>query len=333
MLMMIITQALRGSGDAMTPFWFMILSVTLDATLNPVFILGLGPAPRLGIVGAGVATTIANTVSMISLLVFIYSRDLPLRLRGPELAYLKPDPALMRTIVKMGVPMGLQMIVMSSSAIIMQGLINRYGVLTTAAYAATSQLWTYVQMPAMSLGATSSSMVAQNIGAGNWDRVSRITNTAVVFNIMLTGTFVLLITLLDNAALSLFLGSHSAALPIGRHIHLLATWGFVFFGITLTLFGTVRGNGEVFWPLIIMFISMYPARIGFALAAEPWLGADAVWLSFPLGSIAAAGLAAALYLHGGWRKRKLAHPVPSREEVIEEALAGGEPGGSLNPRG
>jgi Na+-driven multidrug efflux pump len=206
-------------------------------------------------------------------------------------------------------------------------------VLTAAAYAATSQLWTYVQMPAMSLGATSSSMVAQNIGAGNWDRVSRITNTAVLFNILLTGTFVLLITLLDNAALSVFLGNDSPALPIGRHIHVLATWGFIFFGITLTLFGTVRGNGEVFWPLIIMFVSMYPARIGFALAAEPWLGADAVWLSFPLGSIAAAGLAAALYLHGGWRKRKLAHPVPSREEVIEEALAGGEPGGSLNPRG
>ena len=334
MLMMVITQALRGAGDAMTPFWFMILAVTLDAALNPVFILGLGPAPKLGIVGAGTATTIANTISVIGLIIFIYARDLPLRLRGPELGLLKPDPELLRTIVKMGIPMGLQMIVMSSSAIIMQGLINRYGVLTTAAYAATSQLWTYVQMPAMSLGATSSSMVAQNIGAGKWERVSRITGTAVLSNIVLTSTFILLITLADHAALGLFLGSRSPALPIGEHIHLLATWGFVFFGITLVLFGTVRGNGEVFWPLIIMFLSMYPARIGFAVVAERWLGADAVWLSFPMGSITAAGLAAALYLHGGWRKRKLPHAAPpSQEEVIEEALATGEPGGSLNPRG
>jgi putative MATE family efflux protein len=333
MLMMVITQALRGAGDAMTPFWFMILAVTLDAALNPVFILGLGPAPKLGIVGAGTATTIANTISVTGLIIYIYARDLPLRLRGPELALLKPERALLGTIVKMGIPMGLQMIVMSSSAIVMQGLINRYGVLTAAAYAATSQLWTYVQMPAMSLGATSSSMVAQNIGAGKWERVSRITATAVLSNIVLTGTFILLITLVDHAALGLFLGNRSPALPIGEHIHLLATWGFVFFGITLVLFGTVRGNGEVFWPLIIMFISMYPARIGFAVVAREWLGADAVWLSFPMGSITAAGLAAALYLHGGWRKRKLAHPMPSKEEVIEEALASGEPGGSLNPRG
>lgn len=333
MLMMIITQALRGSGDAMTPFWFMILSVTLDAALNPVFILGLGPAPELGIVGAGVATTIANSVSMVALIVYIYRSDLPLRLRGPELAYLKPDPELLGTIVRMGIPMGLQMIVMSSSALVMQGLINRHGVLTTAAYAATSQLWTYVQMPAMSLGATSSMMVAQNIGAGNWDRVSQITRVAVLFNILLTGFFVLLITLVDKAALGLFLGSDSSALPIGSHIHLVATWGFIFFGITLVLFGTVRGNGEVVWPLIIMVIAMYPARIGFALAAEPWLGVDAVWWSFPLGSIATAAMAAVLYLHGGWRKRKLTQPAPSQEEVIEEALASGEPGGSLNPRG
>jgi len=139
--------------------------------------------------------------------------------------------------------------------------------------------------------------------------------------------------LIDNAALGLFLGSDSAALPIGRHIHVLATWGFIFFGVTMVLFGTVRGNGEVFWPLIIMVIAMYPARIGFALAAEPWLGADAIWLSFPVGSIATAVLAAVLYLHGGWRKRKLPHALPSSDEVIEEALATGEPGGSMNPRG
>jgi putative MATE family efflux protein len=333
MLMMAITSALRGAGDAMTPFWFMIISVVLDTALNPVFILGLGPAPELGITGAGAATAIANTVSTIALLVYIYSRDLPLRLRGAELRYLKPEGALLGTIVKMGIPMGLQMIVLSSSAIVMQGIVNRHGVLVTAAYAATQQLWTYVQMPAMALGATSSSMVAQNIGAGKWDRVSRITNVAVVMNVLLTGAFVLLITLVDRAALSLFLGSHSPALEIGSHIHLLATWGFVFFGVTLVMFGTVRANGEVFWPLVIMFISMYPARIGVALIGEPLIGADAIWLSFPIGSIVAALLGVGLYMHGGWRKRRIGQAPPSPEEVIEEALATGEPGGSLNPRG
>lgn len=71
--------------------------------------------------------------------------------------------------------MGVQMIVVSSSMLTMMRLVNREGVDTTAAFGATQQLWTYVQMPAMALGAAVSAMAAQNIGAGKWDRVSAIT--------------------------------------------------------------------------------------------------------------------------------------------------------------
>jgi Na+-driven multidrug efflux pump len=233
----------------------------------------------------------------------------------------------------MGLAMGLQMIVITSSALAMLGLVNRHGVVVTAAYSVTQQLWTYVQMPAMALGAAASAMAAQNIGAGNWSRVSRITGSAVLFSIVLTGSIVLLLTLADRTALGLFLGGGSPAIPVGQHIHRMATWGFVFFGVTMVLFGTIRANGAVIWPLIILFIAMYPVRLGFALAAEPWLGTDALWLSFPLGSIVAMGLAIAVYLNGGWKKAKLTHRPMEESELIEFELADGEPGGSLNPRG
>ena len=62
--------------------------------------------------------------------------------------------------------MGLQMIVISMSALALVGLVNREGVDTTAAFGVAMQLWTYVQMPAMALGAAVSAMAAQNIGAG-----------------------------------------------------------------------------------------------------------------------------------------------------------------------
>src|SRR3954466_995039 len=77
MILVMLTMTLRGSGDAMTPLWFMILAVVLDSGLNPVFILGLGPAPRLGIAGAATATVIANYTGLIALLTYIYARDLP----------------------------------------------------------------------------------------------------------------------------------------------------------------------------------------------------------------------------------------------------------------
>jgi putative MATE family efflux protein len=326
-------MALRGAGDSLTPLWFMVLAVLLDSGLNPVFILGLGPAPRLGIAGAATATVIANCVSLAGLLVHVYVRDLPLRLRGAELRYLKPDRALLATVVRKGLPMGLQMIVVSASALALIGLVNREGVHTAAAFGVAMQLWTYLQMPAMALGAAVSAMGAQNIGAGRWDRVGAITRSGVVFAVSITAGLVLLLAIADRPALALFLGGDSPALPIARHIQILATWSFLLFGVTLVLFGTVRANGAVIGPLVILFVGLFPVRLGFALGAYPWLGADALWLSFPVSSLVNMGLASAFYLHGGWRSSRMQAPPVAADECVEEALADAEPGGRLNPAG
>ena len=200
--------------------------------------------------------------------------------------------------------MGLQMIVISTAALTMLSLINREGVQTTAAYSATQQLWTYVQMPAMALSAAASAMVAQNIGANQWSRVAGITRWGLIFNVILTGIMIGVLTIFDKTILGFFLSSDSPAVPIGRHIQLMATWGFLFFGIAQVFFGTMRANGYVIWPLIVMVISMYPVRLGFAFGLYPILGADALWLSFPAGMVATAVMGGALYIHGGWRKGK-----------------------------
>lgn len=332
LVMIVLMMGLRGSGDAMTPLWFMIVAVILDAGLNPVFILGLGPAPALGIAGSATATVIANYVGLAALLAYIYRRDLPLRLRGAELRYLRPDPAILRTIVTKGLPMGLQMIVVSSSALATMGLVNREGVDTTAAFGIAMQLWTYLQMPAMALAAAASAMAAQNIGAGKWDRVNAITRSAILYNLIITGLLVGLLAVADRPALALFVGGDSAALPIARHIQLLATWSFLLFGVTMVVFGTVRANGAVLGPLIILAIGLYPVRLGFALGAYRWLGADALWLSFPVSSLANMTMALAFYLHGGWRKARM-HVAVDPAEAVEEAEADTEPGGRLNPSG
>jgi putative MATE family efflux protein len=310
----------------------MILAVLLDAGLNPVFILGLGPAPKLGIAGSALATVIANYVGLAALIATIYWRDLPLRLRGHELAYLKPDRTLLGVIIRKGFPMGLQMIVISSSALATIGLVNREGVDTTAAFGVAMQLWTYLQMPAMALAAAASAMAAQNIGADRWDRVGRIARVGIVQNLIITGVLVVVLAVADRPALALFLGGQSEALPIAQHIQILATWSFLLFGVTMILFGVVRANGAVIGPLIILAIGLYPVRLGFALGAYRWLGANALWLSFPVSSLANMAMAIGFYLHGGWRRQRMM-PPPTADEAIEEAEASMEQTARLNPSG
>ncbi|WP_083276998.1 MATE family efflux transporter [Sphingobium phenoxybenzoativorans] len=325
-------MGLRGAGDSVTPLRFMILSVLLDAGLNPLFILGLGPIPAMGIAGSAAATAFAGFVSFIALVFYMYRKDLPLRLRGPELAYLRPELAQLKVLAGKGLPMGLQMIVMSASGLVMIGLVNREGLLITAAYGAAQQLWTYLQMPAMAIGAGVSAMAAQNIGAGRWDRVSRITGSGLLFNLVITGGMIIILLLFDRPALALFLGGHSPAIDAARHMQYLASWSFLLFGMTMVLFGTMRANGVVVGPLIILLIALYPVRLGFYHWMYPMIGADALWISFPVGSLISFALAGALYMHGGWRKVRLVTP-PHEEECRETLNADAEPAGRMSPTG
>jgi putative MATE family efflux protein len=301
-LVTILTMGMRGTGDAMTPFVIMILNVALDSGLNPVFIRGLFGAPRMGIAGSATATCIAAWISLVVLVVLIYARDLTIRLRGPELRWLLPDPALLKVIVAKGIPIGLQMFVISFAGLALMGLINHAGVDVVAAYGVTLQLWTYIQMPALAIGAAVSAMAAQNVGAGLWDRVDGITRSGIIVNLAVTAALILLVTLVDRPVLALFLGGSSPALPIARHIHLVASWSFLMFGVTLVIFGTVRANGSVIAPLVILFVAMFPVRLGAVFALRPLIGNEAFWWTMPLSSLASMAMAIGYYRAGGWRK-------------------------------
>jgi putative MATE family efflux protein len=334
LLLTLMMMALRGAGDSLTPLWFMIVAVVLDSGLNPFFIRGFGPIPAMGIAGSAMSTLIGNYVSFFGLIIYTYARDLPLRLRGTELGYLVPRPAILKTIIVKGFPMGLQMVVISLSALALIGIVNKQGVDTTAAFGVAMQLWTYVQMPAMAIGAAVSAMSAQNIGARLWDRVGAITRNGIILSLLITGGLIVLMTLADRTVLALFMGSNSPALPIARHIHLLATWNFLLFGITMVLFATVRANGAVWAPLIILAVGLIPVRFGWIFATQHSLGADSIWLSFPVSSFANVALAILYYRYGNWRKAQLrAEERPGDDECIETAEATREPGGALNPAG
>ena len=298
-------MGLRGTGDARTPLKWMAISVVLDSGLNPFLIAGIDPFPKMGIEGAALATVIANYVSVAGLVYDVYARDLPVRLRGVELGYLRPDAAILRLIANKGFPMALQMFVMSGASIVIIGLINREGVLITAAYSVTMQLWNYVMMPSIAIGGAVSTMVAQNIGAGNWDRVGQATRAGVMIGLGTTVSIVLLLAIVDTQALSMFISSSSPAMPLARHIQLIATWGFILFGVTFVLQGTMRANGAVWVPVVIMFVSLWIVRVGLVFALHPLLGADAIWLSFPISSAVSMLLSIAYYHSGRWRQARM----------------------------
>jgi putative MATE family efflux protein len=298
-------MVLRGAGDARTPFIFMFVSVGLDIALNPLLIFGPGPLPALGIRGAGLAMLISQTTTLLAMIVLLYRRKHFLVIHRGELHFLRMDPAILKVLVLRGLPMGLQMLIVSSSMLTLLGLINAYGTNTAAAFGAAVQVWTYVQMPVFAVGAAVTAMAAQNIGAGQWDRVSQATWAGVGINFAMTGLLVLIVWVFNRHALALFLPEGSAALPIAEHANVIALWSFLLFGITIVLISTVRATGAVLGPLLVIFGSLWLARIPFAYGLAPRWGEDAIWWSFPVGSIAGVILGVLYYVYGGWRKVRM----------------------------
>lgn len=329
-----VMMTLRGAGDARTPFYFMVLSAILDTAFNPMLIFGFGPIPRMGIAGSAMSTLLAQSISLAAMLVYLYRRKHFLWLDRSDLHLLKPDFTILRSLVTRGFPMGLQMVLMSASAVVMISFVNRFGSDTTAAYGAATQLWTYVQMPAIAISASVSAFAAQNVGARKWDRVADVTGIGILFNLLMTGSVVVVLYVFGHTVLQLFLPPGSAAIDIAVQIDHTVVWSFILFGITMVFTGVVRSTGAVYPPLIILFIAFWVVRIPAATLLVPTWGAEAIWWSFPMGTTTSMVLAGLYYWFGNWRNARMLHmpfapapdtglapPVEDAEEEEELAAA------------
>jgi putative MATE family efflux protein len=313
-------MAQRATGDSRTPFYFSLAAALLDVTLNPVLIMGLGPAPRLGIAGSALATLTAQTITLGGMLIYLYRSHSVLMLRRADWGLFRPQWVILRTLMLKGFPLALQMVVVSGSGLILISMVNSYGVRTAAAYGAAAQLWTYVQMPAMAIGAGASAMAAQCVGAGRMDRLNRIAWVSSLIAAVISAVPIGLIYMFEAQILRLILPADSPALPIALHINVIVLWAFGFFAISFAVTGVVRATGAVWPPLIGMVFAMWVIRLPFAAALQPTLGADAIWWSFPLGTITSMLISVSYYRWGNWRSGRMLDDLP-RGETADTGLA------------
>lgn len=172
------------------------------------------------------------------------------------------------------------------------------------------QLSSYVQMPAMAIGGAVSTIAAQNVGAGKWNRVNRTTLIGVLVNFIMTDALVAIIYIFNREALELFL-NYGPAVDIGMRINAITLWGFVLFGINFVISGVVRSTGAVAIPLLITFIALWCVRIPVAYFFGTMFGVDALWWSFPFGFILGTLLSLIYYRYGRWREAKMLNNGPT----------------------
>ncbi|KKC34314.1 MATE family efflux transporter [Devosia psychrophila] len=289
------TSVLRGVGDTVTPLFSLIMSMLVGLVVTPALILGWFGLPKIGVNAAAVATIAGFVTVLIFLFVYMRARNMPL---APDrillTAVVRPDFKLLGLILKLGVPAGLQMMISSLSGIVIIGLVNRFGSDATAAYGALGQVMSYVQFPAMSIGIAASIFGAQAIGAGQIGQLRAITRTALVLNLVVTGSLIVLAYLFSQHLVALFI-TDPAVIELTETLLHVVLWSILFFGWSVIFSGIMRASGTVYAPMAISLACILCIELPGAIwLSQTSLGLTGIWIAY------AASFTMMLVLQASW---------------------------------
>jgi Na+-driven multidrug efflux pump len=213
------------------------------------------------------------------------------------------DWTVVRLIVKIGVPAGLQVVMVSLAEVAVLSFVNHYGSNAVAAYGAVNQVVNYIQFPAISLSIAASIFGAQAIGARSFHRIGEIVRAAVILNYIIVGTLIVLGYALDKPLLSLFLGD-SPTVGIARGLLDITLWSYVIFGNAAVLSGVMRASGTVLWPTMISVFTIWAVEVPIAWVLSSRIGLNGVWVGYPAAYCVMLALQSAYYFRV-WKRREL----------------------------
>ncbi|MFT3777326.1 MAG: MATE family efflux transporter [Ottowia sp.] len=297
------TQLLRGVGDTVTPLLALCLSTSVGLLLTPALIRGWLGLPRLGVVSAAAAGFVAFTVALAFLWFYLRRKRHPLAPDAELLRHLRISPALLRAVLRIGVPTGVQMVTIAMAELAILGLVNAYGADATAAYGAVNQIVNYVQFPAISIAITASILGAQAIGAGRSERLSAIVRTGLLMNVVLTGGLVLLGYALSRWLLGFFLTTPHVLDMAQTLLHVML-WASVVFGMQAVVAGVMRASGTVWVPTGISIGCILLVQLPAANLLSARFGLQGVWMSYPV-VFSAMLLLQSTFYRLVWRYRKI----------------------------
>ena len=214
---------------------------------------------------------------------------------------------LLTLVVMIGLPTGVQMIVLSVAEIALLSMVNAYGSSATAAYGAVNQVVNYVQFPALSIAITASILGAQAIGRGHADRLRAITRPGLKMNLVITGTLVVLGYLFSRQMMRLFITSEPVIELAQGLLHIML-WSSLVFGCASLLSGVMRASGAVLVPTGISIFCVLAIEVPSAWVLSHARGISGVWMAYPITFVAMLALQTAYYTLV-WKKKKIVRMV------------------------
>jgi putative MATE family efflux protein len=309
----LIAAMLRGVGDSATPLYFQVVSVGLNAVLDPILMFGWLGMPRLDLNGTAVATVVSQVVALAALLIYIQRKQHTV---APDWRHLRADAETVWLNVKIGLPVAIQQSVVSLGQLFVIGLVNGFGETAVAAFGAAMRIDQVAFLPAMTIGMAVATVAGQNIGANRYARVRRVFASAVLMSAAITLACSALVVSLPGALLRLFINDPEVIALGVRYLHIVGAC-YVLFAVMFASNGVINGAGHTFITTVITVFSLWIVRVPLATYLSRSLqNVVGVWYAMSASFATSMVISLMYYFSGRWKRpvvrRRPTLPVPAQ---------------------
>ena len=302
-----ISAILRGLGDSKTPLKFLAMSTAINILLDPLLILGIGPFPRMEIAGAALATTIAQGVSFFVAVVYLNRKDHLISINLKNFVF---DRVITAKTVKIGIPSGIQMSVVSVGMLVVSSLINSFGTDTVATFGMASRLDQFAIMPSQSIAMATSAIAGQNIGANKQENVRDTVKWATILAVSISIVLTLIAQLMPGMLLGLFTSDNKVLEQAVGALRILSL-AYVFSAIMFVTNGFLRGAGDTMATMVLSITSLWLIRLPLARVLSKMLGfgAKGIWMAIVISTVISMLMSRIYYASGRWKKKKVVEHI------------------------
>jgi putative MATE family efflux protein len=295
-------------------------TVALNFILDPLFIFGWGPLPPHGVMGAALATLVTQALAAaLGIGVFLRGRH------GIKLAWrgFRPDLPYIKRAFFLGLPGSIELSARGTGPLLMSFLAASFGTLTIAAYGVGTNVLQFLTIPAMGLSMAVSTLVGQNMGAGNIERAARVTVLGAAAGFVLLSLAGILAYIFAPIIVGFFIPEDPQVIAQGaRFIRIMSlAWGGI--GLQLCIVAAFRASGNMLMAMVIALVSqwMFQFPLAYVLSKHTVLQAAGLWWSFPIANIGVAIVSVCWFAHGGWKTTRLTEESRQVAKVAQETIA------------
>lgn len=286
---------LRAVGDSKSPLYFLIVSSLVNIVLDLLFVAGFG----MGIAGAAWATLIAQALSAILTVLLLVKTKQEYKV---TIKHIRFDMMMLKDIIRIGLPSGIQNGIVSFSNVIVQSNINSFGPTAMAGCGSYSKIDGFAILPVMSFSMALTTFVGQNMGAKRYDRVKSGAKVGILMSCAITFSVGILLFCFAPQVLRIFSGEEEV-IYYGTLMMRTVVPGYLFLAISHAFAGIIRGAGLTKIPMIVMVSCWCFLRMAWIFIAMPiFQDIQIVFLGYPITWIASALCMYLYYCKANWMR-------------------------------